>query len=245
MGKINRRLFSVLFLIAWLLFLSSCSDNSTGPEEPGLTEDQQNVIEYFKEVALGFEFGNAPEITRKWNQDVVMYVGGEQNEMLQVELNEVITELNELISGENIEIRITADSSESNYYVFFGPGENYAEIESRAQSHVISNFGLFFVSLSGTNHITSGTMYVDTERPAPRNQRHLLREELTQSLGMAKDSNRYSDSIFNADYSVDVTEYSEYDKALIRLLYHPKISTGLDSTEVDPILREIVGEVIE
>lgn len=237
---------SILLLIATLFLFASCSDSGTGSAEPGLTEDQENVIEYFKEVALGFEFGNAPEITRKWNQDIVIYAGGEENQMLRDELDKVITELNGLISRDNIEISVTPDSTDAvNYYVFFGPGDDYAAIEPRAQEHADSNFGLFFVTTSATNHIIRGTMYVDINRPAPKNQRHLLREELTQSLGLAKDSDRYPDSIFSSDYSVVVTEYSEYDKALIRLLYHPEMSTGFDRTEVDSVLRKIVGEVVE
>jgi len=47
--------------------VSSCSkddDNIMLPESE-LSEHQINVIDYFKDVALGFEFGNATGITRK------------------------------------------------------------------------------------------------------------------------------------------------------------------------------------
>lgn len=88
-------------------------------------------------------------------------------------------------------------------------------------------------------------MYVDTNRPAQRSQLHLLREELTQALGMAKDSDLYPNSIFNSNYSVDVTMYSDLDKAVIQMLYHPQMDVGLNEQQVDPILRDIVVDVIE
>lgn len=252
MIRTNRFTGISVLLISVLLLLSSCSDSGTGPDpdpdnDPDLTEKQVDVISYFKEIALGFEFGDSEDITRKWDRDILIYVGGEENQMLLDELNDIIDELNGLISADGVEISITPDSTgENNYYIFFGTGEDYEKIESNAQGLTDTNFGLFFVNWNVvTNHFVSGTMYVDMQRPEPQNQLHLLREELTQSLGLAQDSDRYDDSIFQVDYSTAVTEYSEYDKALIQLLYHPQMETGLSASQVDPVLREIVGEVIE
>lgn len=243
--KLHRISSASLLLIVTLFLLTSCSDSGTGPGEPGLTEDQENVIGYFKEVALGFEFGSALEVTRKWNQDIVIYVGGEENQVLRDELSKVVSELNNMIAQDNIRIRIRADSTdETNYYVFLGPGTEYAKIEPSAREYVDSNYGLFFVDMSTAHHIIRGSMYVDTNRPAPKNQLHLLREELTQSLGMAKDSDRYPDSIFNSNYSVDVTEYSEYDESVIKLLYHPSMNAGLNASETDSVLFQIIDDVI-
>lgn len=242
----NRFIGRTILLLGTLLFLSSCSDSGTGPDDSGLTNSQKDVIAYFKEIALGFEFSNAKEITRKWSSDVLIYVGGEENQVLQDELDAVISELNGLISRDNVEIRITSDSTESNFYVFFGPGEEYGEVYPQAQEFIESNAGLFFVNWGlSSNNFTSGSMYVDTVRPETQFQLHLLREELTQSMGLARDSDRYEGSIFHYDFSVVVTEYSDYDEALIQLLYHPQMETGLDASAVDPILREIVGEVIQ
>lgn len=242
----SHRISLAVFSLALSLFLfTSCSDSSTGTGESGLSEDQENVIEYFKEVSLGFEFGNALEITRKWNEDILIYVDGEQNQMLRDELNKVVSELNRLMIQGNIKISITADSTDQfNYYVFFGPGAEYAEIEPSARGYVDSNFGLFFVNMNAADQIIRGTMYVDTNRPAPKNQRHLLREELTQSLGMAKDSDKYPNSIFNSGYSVDVTEYSEYDEAVIKLLYHPSMKAGFNASQADSVLFQIIDDVI-
>ena len=67
----------------------------------------------------------------------------------------------------------------------------------------------------------------------------MLREELTQSLGLAKDSNRYPDSIFQASWTA-TTEYSDIDKDVVRLLYHPAMQTGLERSKCVEVLREII-----
>ena len=50
-------------------------------------------------------------------------------------------------------------------------------------------------------------------------QKHLLREELTQALGFPNDSYKYEDSIFQQRWT-EVTEYSILDKEIIRLHYN-------------------------
>ena len=107
---------------------------------------------------------------------------------------------------------------------FLDPGGDYAKKFPALSTLVLSNWGLFNVSFDGSNEIYNGYMYVDTDRSNSLEEKHLLREELTQSLGLAKDSNRYPDSIFQASWTT-TTEYSDIDKDLVRLLYHPSMQT--------------------
>ena len=63
-------------------------------------------------------------------------------------------------------------------------------------------------------------MYVDTERCTSIDaQKHLLREELTQSLGLFNDSDKYPNSIFQQAWT-ETTEYSEIDIKMIHMLYN-------------------------
>lgn len=233
-----------MLLTAGLILIISCSEKRVRGDEQGLSENQKKTIEYFKEIALGFEFGGGAEEIKKWDHEMIVFVGGEENETLRNELNTIISDLNGLITADSVWVSITTDSTESNFYLYFGRGEDYAEIIEEAGEYIDENYGLFFVDWN-THSITDGTMYVDTERPAAKNQRHLLREEFTQSFGLAKDSPRYSDSIFNSDYSVDVTEYSAMDKAIIELLYRPEIQFGMEEAQVDSVLQEIIAEVVD
>ena len=54
-----------LYFFILIIFLSSC-DTDEDIIAPKLDEYDLEVISYFKEIALGFEFGSASKITRKW-----------------------------------------------------------------------------------------------------------------------------------------------------------------------------------
>jgi hypothetical protein len=83
-------------------------------------------------------------------------------------------------------------------------------------------------------------MYVDIVRANSTEQKHLLREEFTQSLGLAKDSPLYMESIFQSAWTT-TTEYAAIDKDLIRLLYHPDMGVGLNQAQVEEVLKEILA----
>lgn len=196
-------------------------------------------ISYFKSIALGFEFGNASEITRKWVNNMKVFVGGSPNETLLNELNQIIDDLNELTQP-SFSIEVVSDTLASNYYLFLGTGSQFAEIFPANASLISSNWGLFSIFWNGSNELFRGYMYVDTQRANELEQRHLLREELTQSLGLAKDSFLYPESIFQQAFSTKTTEFAEIDKKIIKLLYHPSMTIGLNQVQVDPKLREIL-----
>jgi hypothetical protein len=74
--------------------------------------------------------------------------------------------------------------------------------------------------LYGDEILTRGTMYVDIEKITKVDaKKHILREELTQSLGLPNDSYDYPESIFYQGWT-ETTEYTELDKELIQMLYN-------------------------
>lgn len=227
-----------------LLILSSCSNSSLEPPVDELTPEQEAAISYFKEIALGFEFGTASEVTRRWDGEMKLFVGGNPGRELEIELNNIITQINNFASSVNFSVSITSDSTNSNAYLFFGSGEAFADRVPAAANHINSNYGLFFVNFNSSNVITSMHAYVDIFRADSENWRkHLLREEFTQSLGLAKDSPRYDDSIFQSSHTL-TTEYAQIDRQIIRLLYHPQMETGLTRSQVERKLREIIGDIV-
>ena len=77
------------FWIAGVLL--ACSDDDE--ISSGLSAYDESVIEYFTEVALGFEFGGGSEITRKWKDEMRIFVGGDKRPALMDELNSIISEV--------------------------------------------------------------------------------------------------------------------------------------------------------
>ena len=93
------------------------------------------------------------------------------------------------------------------------------------------------------NFLISGKSYVNTVDVDLYTQKHILREELTQSLGLARDSNIYEDSVF-FQYSNEVVEFSDLDIKLIKLLYSPNMKTGLDKEDILELLPSIMEAVL-
>ena len=232
--------FLLLFSLCIVILISSCSkdDDDILPEFI-LSEYEIDVIDYFKDIALGFEFGNTSNITRKWNSEMKVFIGGEPSFELLAEFEKIRTEINEL-KTDGFNVTVVDDSLQSNYYIFFGSGTKYAEMFPDEANLVNSNWGLFYLLWNGQNQFYSGHMYVDIIRANSIEQKHLLREEFTQSLGFARDSQLYMESIFQSDWTTTI-EYAPIDQDLIRLLYHPEMSVGLNELEVDNALREILS----
>lgn len=229
----NRRILPFCFIV---ILIWSCSDDDE--IGTGLTAYDESVMEYFEEVALGFEFGGASEVTRKWANEMKIFVGGDQKPELMNELQDIITEINALAT-DGFSISIVTDSLQMNYYIFLGPGDVYGNIYPSQSGLIAGNWGLFSVYWDPAEQIYKGNMYVDIERANDEEEKHLLREELTQSLGLAKDSERYDESIFQKDWTT-ITAYSKIDKDLIRLLYHPQMHAGLNAVQVRDALTEII-----
>ena len=198
------------------------------------------VIDYFKEIALGFEFGNSTEVTRRWESGMRIFVGGTPTLALTDELNLIIAEINTLTNSASFSAQIVNDSTLSNYYTFFGSGDAYARMFPDLSNLITSNWGLLTMFWNGSQQLYTGYMYVDIFRANASERKHLLREEITQSLGLARDSDTYPESIFQQSFDTKVTTYAEIDEALIRLLYHPDMNVGLNETQIDERLRQII-----
>ena len=233
--------FLLLFSLFIVILISSCSKDDDDDILPEfiLSEYEIDVIDYFRDIALGFEFGNTSNITRKWNSEMKVFIGGEPSFELLAEFEKIRTEINEL-KTDGFNVTVVDDSLQSNYYIFFGSGTKYAEMFPDEANLVNSNWGLFYLLWNSQNQFYSGHMYVDIIRANSIEQKHLLREEFTQSLGFARDSQLYMESIFQSDWTTTI-EYAPIDQDLIRLLYHPEMSVGLNELEVDNALREILS----
>lgn len=233
----NRKLLPLILIF---LILTSCTkEDPIETEVNDLTEYDFEVIDYFKEISLGFEFGEASKITRRWQSDMKVYIGGDPKPELVNEFEKIKNEINTLVSTD-FKIERVNDSVESNYYMFFGSKNQFDKIYPQHRDLTEDNWGLFFVSWNASQNLRSGRMYVDIERANVLEQKHILREELTQSLGLARDSNMYPESIFQSSWTTTIG-YSELDKDLIRLLYHPSMRSGLGDFQVEELLMEILS----
>lgn len=190
----------------------------TGTKEVDInySKYEPEVVAYFKEIALKSEFSDRVRSKpRRWSTDMKIYVDGYCPEYLLLELHMIVKELNDLIDP--IQIRLVSDRADANYFIFLGSMTDFHKKYPTTDLHLLKkNLGFFQLYSSG-----KGEMYVDMVRTTGDElaQRHLLREELTQSLWLCNDSWKYPESIFYQGWTT-TTEYSEMDKKLISMLYN-------------------------
>lgn len=224
------------FLILFLFSFSNCAESQIRDGNHKFSKEE--VHTYFKEVALGSEFGNSEAVVKKWQEDIKIYVSGEESDFLRENLDRMMKEINELVSP-SIKLTRVNKASDANFEIFYGTANEYVKKEPKVKRLVSGNFGLFYVYSNAQKELYRGTMYIDISRvKAKDTQRHILLEELTQALGLMNDSYEYKRSIFFQKWTL-TQDYANIDRELIRLLYHPKIKPGMSPEQVDRVLQAL------
>lgn len=227
---IRSRLFYLIFFVP--IFVIGClyiGDNKTIPIQESSLKYTDAEIEYFNEIALGTEYGNAPGVIKKWDTDIRIKVNGRPNEKDIQTLNRVISDLNSII-GDKINISIVNDNENIN--INFVPLSKFSICDA-----VPGNLG-YFNTKWRNNVIYEASICIATDKlPYQEERSHMIREELTQSLGLMRDSNKYRDSIFYQGYSA-TQEYSQIDIKMIQILYSDEIKPGMGKKEVELILKK-------
>jgi len=199
----------------------SNSDAGGGTSETSdkkdLSKYTQEEIEYFNEIALKSEYSNDNNgQPSKWKSDVNIFVQGQKTPELMAELERIVSELNSIIDP--ININVVNDKSDANLIMLFDSQYEYHKLAPLSKEYTEDNWGMFIIN-SGKD-IYRGTMYIDVVRCTDlQGQKHLLREELTQSLGLKNDSYKYENSIFQQRWT-EVTEYAPIDIKVIEMLYN-------------------------
>ena len=183
-----------------------------------------DTLSYYEEICFFREWGGKLDEPVKFNRDIKIYVSGIPNDTLINELEDIIEELNWLITP--INIYIVDEKEISNINIYFGGVKDYLkQLKCSKQelkykkSRLKQNWGMFWVTHNGGN-IKHSEIFIDIYRTSTNKERmHLLREELTQSLGFPNDSKKYPNSIFYSKWYEDTVEYSNIDKAIIKLHY--------------------------
>ena len=229
---INKKTFSVIFIISLLQVCCLYIEEPNPPplqdenSESGYTYDE---IEYFTEIALGTEYGDNTQVIRKWNSDIRIKVNGYPNENDLKALDQVVSDINE-ITGDKINVSIV--ETNQNININFVPLSEFSICNAPP-----GNYGYFNCKWRD-NVIYECTICVATDDVLLKEERtHMIREEITQSLGLMNDSLKYRDSIFYQGWT-QTQRYLEIDRKMIEILYSDYIKPGMGKEEVEYILRK-------
>ena len=189
----------------------------------------EEVLAYLEEVGLsGFEFGGGRPIAYKWTQPIKVEVSGDLADSDRQAITNVIADLNQLIAPLTIE----QVESGGNITIWYG---HDAEFPQRLPGYTPGNRGYFQVRYDLLGRLTHSDILISTE-VGTKERSHLVREELTQSLGLFCDSWADADSIFYQGWTT-TQQYTALDKEIIRALYDARVKPGMSQQQAENALR--------
>ncbi|MEO0409495.1 MAG: DUF2927 domain-containing protein [Cyanobacteria bacterium P01_A01_bin.135] len=186
------------------------------------------ALQYFQEIAFGNEFGSSSRRQiRKWVNDPIIRVHGSPTAADRVALAQIVAELNTIIGRHSPQVQLVilddGDRQEANLDIYFVP---HLEFPSYEPNYQPGNLGFAYVNWS-QNRIYRGRILISTVDITQQERSHLIREELTQAMGLLQDSEWYDKSIFYQGWT-STTEYTELDETVIEMLYYPAVQPGMD-----------------
>jgi hypothetical protein len=222
----------LLLFFATCLLLASCSQQVSSPQlcnenaRFSYTQQEQN---YFAEIALGTEFGSGEARIHKWSRGASVTLRGSPTSEDTRVLQALIEEIN-LAVGIPL-LRFTEQQGDITIYM-----APRSELKKYEPNYVEGNDGFFWLYWGWpSNNIRKANIVID-QSLEPQTRQHVLKEELTQSLGLANDSYRYKESIFFQSFS-SVTTYSATDRAVMEMLYRCDVASGMNYEQLPAVLK--------
>lgn len=191
----------------------------------------EQAMDYFHEIAFGSEWEETDYPIRKWETNPRIKVFGSPSKSDMDALNATIADINSIQSS--IDLKLVEENP--TIEVYFVPLEDFDQYVKNPKK---GNWGLFYYWWKAGYTINRAKILIATDKPGEQGRAHLIREELTQSLGLTRDSFSYPKSIFFETYTTH-TEYTPLDKKLIQMLYEEEIRPGMSREEALYILQNI------
>jgi len=232
-----RRHNTIYFLFLSALFSLHCN---------AANKSWQNIsfiAQSFQEVALGSEFGHSDNRIRKWVKPLNIYV--QHNSGDKALLNKLVdahTAHLSTISG--LKIQRVNSINKANVKLFFTRQSKLKNLITRHSGAAVAkvnttNTCLYNIELNKAAQVTRAQIYIPVD--FAYNEGKLIScivEELTQVLGLPRDSEKVFPSIFNDKSTDDLL--TGLDETLIRILYNTKIKAGMNKRSLASVLKPVI-----
>ncbi|MEL6303799.1 MAG: hypothetical protein AAFQ20_03315 [Bacteroidota bacterium] len=235
-----------LAYIATFLLISACGSDD-GPnvdndptQAQELSEQQEAFIEEYEYVTFNFSptsFGG--DRNEKWSGVVRLSLEGTIVDSYRQGVENQLEVWNNFIT-DGTRLELTDDFSNANIRLYLG---QESEIESlwpdmydRISAGNFSGYALF--NRDGNFNITVGRIWVkNTSIP-------LFDHELGHIMGLGHSSTNYCQQFNDPSRSFMCSglapEFSSFDAAMIKTLYHPDIEVGRTFSQLRPIVRDLL-----
>lgn len=208
-------------------------------EIPQYTKNQ--IIEYFNEVAFGFEYPGCQEkinkaVIKKWTVDPRIKIHGKPTAEDKKTLERCAAQINTLI--ETIQYSIVKEKQ--NIDIYFVPE---SEFKKYLASYQPTNYGYSYIDYDSQNRIYYGIVLISSNRISQESRSHLIRNMLTATLGFMQESPRYPESTFYNQWRIN-TKYAPIDTIIMKTLYREDIKPGMTMEETNKILLKKLPESV-
>jgi hypothetical protein len=203
------------------------------------------LIDGFDRTVFGSEyttFGWQSHLVKKFAGPVLLHVDDRSAAKRGGEVAAFARTLSGLIRG--LELHVVADAQDANYRVFVVDRTAYRETVAReVYRRADSTYapGRCLVRIVSTS---SGITRSDAVIVADEGEflfRRCMVEEVLQGLGPVNDDSTLDESVFN-DTSRHAS-FTDFDRHILNMLYHPLVEPGMTRAEVDRILPKVASEV--
>ncbi len=244
----NKKMSLVIFLIVLALGFFVYGKFIKIDYEP--TAYESELIEYFKEVALKSEFDENVNKVIKWRKPMRLYIVKDKDQAYEkqiVFIQNAIKNFNALTT-DGFKIELSDDFENSNSHLYLCSREKIARVnptfhQQLNEDIVLDVNGFVYIEFYWTSYnIYRSSIYIDINDSLAVQESTIL-EEITQSTGLPNDPESHKNSVFyehKSEEDINIKEYSDLDKDVIKLLYHPKIKPGMGQVEVERAVVKIL-----
>lgn len=179
------------------------------------------ILDYFSEIAFGSEYGESHDILCKWKTPVYYSISGnycDEDKQLILSLAESLNNIKGFPG-----ISEASGSNKANFKIMFIPKTEIIKEFSSADENCVGMSEFRWNAASG--EIISAKCAVDPSLDAERAA--TVCEEFLQSMGIAKDSYEYVNSVFYQGVTY-TTKPADIDWIILKLLYHPSMECGIN-----------------
>jgi len=217
----------------------------TGYAQTQAWQSTDFITNSFFEVALGFEHRKSAQKVRKWNKPIRVFVEHQVGDSVLHDelLNAHIKDLNNITK---LDIRRVNTANKANIQFYFTSQKKLPDLVRRISGKrsvklLKTSVCMATVRAKANGEISSAVVYIAVNQA--RMHAKLLScivEEITQVLGLPRDSEQVFPSIFN-DKSTNQL-LTGLDIILLKLLYNDKLRAGMSKSQVRPIIKNIIGK---
>jgi hypothetical protein len=208
----------------------------TEPEDPSLTIENlpvEDVLLYFNEVVLDAEYFSTgdPSLVQKWTVPICYILYGTPTEEDRNTLNRFADWLNTLEGFPGISQ--TTDPTTANLRIHFCDQETMLDLMGNNFYGCDGGVTFWYEE----NVIYDAIICIRTDIGQTLRNSVIL-EEIYNGLGPVQDTDLRPDSLIYSGYS-EPQELTAMDQLILKLLYHPDLSCGMNAAECEAMIRQL------